>query len=263
MANIELFEDMKLVQDIVAVVLTIVVIRVFITLNDVIKARGYLSTTVTRKFIHIVAAPIYLFMWMLYSNEWYSPYLSLIVPGLFAIQFMLIGFGIIKNEEFIQTMSRSGDPKELLRGTLYYAIVMMVAAVLFWVSCPLSNDYSPVAIVALMTLAFGDGFADIVGRTMDKMKFTIYSEKSVPGSLAMLIASLVFSFLGLIIFDFDLEHLTTITILACVVATIVEAASPKETDNITIPVSVFLVFIIFTSILADDASWELFNIMKP
>ncbi len=263
MANFTFFEGYEWAQDIIVVVLTILAIQLFITLNDQIKSKGYLNTNVTRKFIHIFAAPIYIFMWMLYSNKWYSPYLSLIVPGLFAIQFILVGLGIQENEEFIQTMSRSGDPKELLKGALYYAIMMMVAAVFFWVSTPLESEYSPVAIVALMVLAFGDGFADVVGRTIDKMKFTILSDKSVPGTLAMLVASIVSSFLALIIFGFDLDELTVITLVACVVATIVEVVSPKETDNLTIPVSVFLVFLLLTPVLADGANWDVFNIMKP
>lgn len=263
MANISLFEDMKVVQDIVAVILTIVAIQVFIIVNDISKAKGYLSSTVTRKFIHIVAAPIYILMWMLYSNEWYSPYISLAVPGLFAIQFILIGLGKLKNEEFVQTMSRSGDPKELLKGPLFYAIIMMVSAILFWSSRPLSVDYSPVAIVAIMSLSFGDGFADIVGRTLNKMKFRIFSDKSIPGTIAMLIASLVGSFIGLIAFGFDLDDLLVITIVACVVATIVEAVSPKETDNITIPIAIYLVFIILAPIIAEDANWEVFSILKP
>ncbi|MHA2249135.1 MAG: diacylglycerol/polyprenol kinase family protein [Candidatus Kariarchaeaceae archaeon] len=263
MANIDFFDGREVFQDIVAVILTIVLIQLFILLNDFIKAKGYLSTTVTRKFIHIFAAPIYVFCWMLYSNKWYSPYFALIVPGLFAFQFILIGFGITKNEEFIQTMSRSGDPKELLRGPLYYAIFMMISAVLFWTSIPLSDDYSPVGIVAIMVLAFGDGFADIVGRTMNRMKFTIFTEKSIPGTLAMFVFSLLFSFIGLLVFGFDLEHLTLITIVACAVATLVEVASPKETDNVTIPIAVYLVFIVLAPVLSEDANWEIFNIFKP
>jgi len=242
MTEIAVFNGNGVVQDIVIVVLTILAIQVFIMINDLIKSKELLSTTVTRKFIHIVAAPIYIFMWALYSGDSSSRYISLIVPGLFAVQFVLIGLGIIKNEPFVATMSRSGDPRELLRGTLYYAIMMMVAAIFFFISLPLGDDQSPVAVVAIMALAFGDGFADIVGRTMGKMKFKVFSEKSVPGTLAMLIASLVGSFLGLALFGFDLGEFAVITIVACIVATIVEAVSPKETDNFTIPIAVILVF---------------------
>jgi dolichol kinase len=187
----------------------------------------------------------------------------MIVPLLFAAQFSLIGFGIIRNEPFVNSMSRSGDPRELLRGTLYYAIIMIIAALFFFVTLPLSDDYGPVAIVTLMILAFGDGFADIVGRTMDKMTFIVFSKKSVPGTIAMLIASLVGAFLGLIIFGFDLGDLGLITVIACLVATIVEVASPRETDNFTIPVAVILTFFILTPILLPDVTWELFKVHTP
>ncbi len=263
MTDIELFDGIEIVQDLVAVFLTIVLIKLFISLNDLIKKKGYLSTTVTRKFIHIVAAPIYVGMWPLYSGEWFSPYMSLIVPGLFAMQFTLVGLGVMKNEEFVATMSRSGDPRELLKGTLYYAVFMIVAAVFFWVCNPLTDDHSPVGIVCMMSLAFGDGLADIVGRTADKMKFTVFAQKSVPGTLAMLVGSLVFSFVALAAFGFDLEHLVVITIIACVVATLAEVLSPKETDNILIPLAVIIVFAVLTPILAEDADWSIFHIFLP
>ena len=245
MTEIDIFNGNAIVQDIAIVVLTILAIQVFIMINDLIKSKELLSATVTRKFIHIVAAPIYIFMWTLYSGDSNSKYISLIVPGIFAIQFILIGVGIIKNEAFVKTMSRSGDPKELLRGTLFYAIMMMVAALFYFIALPLEEDQSPVAVVAIMALAFGDGFADIVGRSMDTMKFKVFSEKSIPGSLAMLIASLVGSFAGLAIFGFDLGEYTGVTIVACIVATIIEAVSPKETDNVTIPLIVILIFQIY------------------
>ncbi|MDH5402792.1 MAG: phosphatidate cytidylyltransferase [Candidatus Heimdallarchaeota archaeon] len=240
MAEIAFFNGNTVLQDITMVVLTIVAIQVFIMINDIIKKKQLLSTTVTRKFIHIVAAPIYVFMWVFYSSSSSSKYIAIIVPSLFAIQFTLIGLGIMKNEPFVQTMSRSGNPKELLRGTLFYAIVMIILTLLFFIDTPITSNSNPVALIAFMTLAFGDGFADIVGRSVDKMKFKVFSEKSIPGSMAMLIGSILGSYLGLVIFGFSLSDYFTMILVICVIATIIEAISPKETDNITIPLVVVI-----------------------
>ena len=263
-----LSKDLAILQDILAVVLTIVLIQVVILLNDFMKKKKILATYITRKIIHIVAAPIYILCWPLYSGEWFSPYISLIVPGIFALQFILIGFGLMKNEPFVQSMCRSGDPKELLRGTLYYAIFMMVAAMFFWVNLTdiavSTIISSPVAVVAIMTLAFGDGFADVVGRGANKWKFTIFAEKSIPGTAAMFICSLIFSLLGLMFFGFDIMDFLAVTLVAVLLATVIECASPRETDNLTIPIVVILVFIVYYFLLPNEpTTWNLYHLYLP
>lgn len=251
--HIEIFDELELIQDIIAVVITFILIQAFILFNDWLKKNEIVSTTVTRKMIHIWAAPIYTICWLLYSDQWFAPYVSLIVPGIFALQFILIGIGKMENEPFVQSMCRTGDPKELLKGTLYYAIFMMVGAILFW--------KNPVAIVMFFTLAFGDGLADVVGRSINRMKFEILAPKSVPGTLAMFLASLIASYIGLIIFEIDIDIFLTVTIIAVLVATIVEVVSPKETDNITIPLAIIVVFYIWSIIDGDIG--EIFNILTP
>jgi len=55
-------------------------------------------------------------------------------------------------------MSRTGNPREILRGPLYYGIAFIILTIVFW------KD-SPVGMTALM-ICGGDGLADLVGRSI-------------------------------------------------------------------------------------------------
>ena len=48
---------------------------------------------------------------------------------------------------------------ELLRGPLYYVLVLMAATVVYW-------RESPVGVVAMSLMCGGDGLADVVGRRL-------------------------------------------------------------------------------------------------
>jgi isopentenyl phosphate kinase len=61
-------------------------------------------------------------------------------------------------------MSRSGNPRELLGGTMHYAIVMLITTILFFNAGDPSCKDNPVALYILGALAGGDGLADILGR---------------------------------------------------------------------------------------------------
>jgi dolichol kinase len=234
--------------------------------NDWLKKKDIVSQYFTRKVIHVVAGPALIVSFIFYSGMWYSPYIALVAPLLFAFLFLLIGTGMINNnlsERFIQSMSRSGDPKELMRGTFYYCLVGVSLTLISWTSIPLKTSYSPMSIVIAMTLAFGDGFADIVGRKINRMKFKIIAEKSVPGSLAMFLTSVITCFITLAIFGYDLIEMGLLTLIVILIATIIEALSPRETDNITIPMAIVITMVILSPLLVPSATWSLFYIHLP
>lgn len=255
--------ELSLMQDILILALTIILIIIFIGFNFWLRKRGITSQYVTRKLIHLSAGPTLLISFVFYSGQWFSPYIASFAPGLFVLLFFLIGFGIIKSEHFVKSMSRSEDPRELLRGTFYYVIVGVFVTIFCWTSYPLTANSSPVSIVVVSTLAIGDGVADIFGRKVNKMKFKILAEKSIPGSLAMFISSFISCFAFLIIFGYDLSSIILLCILAITAGTGIEALSPSEIDNLTVPLVVILVFAILTPLLAPSAPWVVFYFHSP
>ena len=237
---------LELVWDVVAFIISFILILMLVQINAAIEKSGKLSTVVTRKVIHTFAAPIWVLSWLLFSGSLFSRWLALIVPLLFVLQFVAIGTGKVKNEDFVRSMSRSGDPKELLGGTLYYAFMMVVIAIIwFYVPAPadLANA-TPAALIVFGCLAGGDGFADVIGRKYGgEKKFGIGgAEKTLAGMIGMFIGSFLFSttlvfFFSLEVAIFSLVDLLLPIIVVSLVATIIEAITPKGLDNLTITIA--------------------------
>jgi len=239
------------VWDLIATVISIVILLGIVQINAYMQKKGKVSPIITRKFVHIFAGPVFVVTWMLFSGEIISHYIAVIVPLLFVLQFLTIGLGVIKNESFVASMSRSGDPRELLQGTLYYSIVMVLMT-FFWFYVPSTgiSNANPTALLIIGCVSGGDGLADIIGRKFGGKKIGIKgSEKTFIGSIGMLIGSILVSSILVLIFSLEVPHfniaiLILPIIVVSIVATIVEALSPKNTDNFTIFVAVIITILI-------------------
>jgi dolichol kinase len=223
-----------------------------------LRKREIIPIYISRKVIHIFAAPIFLISWLLFSGDYYSRYFAAVVPILFIILFIAIGTGMLKNEEFVNTMSREGKPSELLKGTLFYAIIMLISCIFFWyvpVDATLQPNFAvfvPTAIIIFGPLAGGDGFADLIGRRFGKRKFHIFAEKSLLGTLSMFVFSLLATLGLLFVFWLVLDpiwasvNVSTLIVpilVVCLVCTIIEVFSPKNLDNLLVPL--FAVIVLF------------------
>jgi len=241
-------EGLAILWDIIATIISLISVFILVQINAAIQKSGKISAIITRKLVHILAGPIFVITWLLFTGKIFSRYFAVIVPILFVLQFVAIGTGKMKNESFVASMSRSGDPKELLGGTLYYAIIMVVMTI-FWFYIPANGIASanPTAMIIIGCLSGGDGLADIIGRKFggDK-KFGIKgSEKTLVGTLAMFFGSFLVSFILVLIFSLEATNIDIVLLLIPIliislVATIVEALSPKGIDNWTIFLSVIL-----------------------
>ncbi len=238
------FPGLDLVWDIIAFVISLLVVLMLVKINAAIEKSGKLSTNVTRKIIHIFAAPLWILTWMLFSGSIFSRWLAMIVPLFFVLQFTAVGTGKVKNEDFVKSMSRSGDPRELLGGTLYYAFLMIVYCII-WFYVPAGGGAgTPMAIIVFGCLAGGDGLADVIGRKYGgEKKFGIGgSERTIAGSIGMFIGSFLFSYVLLFFFSlelaWDMVALLVPVLLISIVATIAEALSPKGLDNWIVPIIV-------------------------
>ena len=256
-----------LLWDVITMIITIVVLLALVQINAIFQKKKIFSQIVTRKLVHIFAGPIFVLLWMLFSGQVFSRYIAMIVPILFVLQFVAIGTGKMKNENFVASMSRTGDPKELLHGTLYYAIVMVIMTV-FWFYVPVSGiaDANPSALLIIGCVSGGDGIADIIGRKYggDKKLRIRGSEKTLIGSLGMLVGSIVVSSILVLIFSLESSSINIVNLIVpilivSVIATIVEALSPKGIDNIIIFVAVILVILVLNLCLPSLWPYPFFN----
>lgn len=231
-----------------AAFITLVVALAEIRLLDFAAHRGWVESRLSRKLIHILTGPFFVLCWLLFPTPdlWYYRWLAAFVPLLFTVQFALIGLGVVKDEASVKAMSRNGDRREILRGPLFYGIIFVVMTLIFW------KD-NPIGIIALMLMCGGDGLADILGRGTKSPKLPWNRDKSVAGSLGMLLGGWVLTMLILGIYilakatgfgSFAL-YVLPVTIIA-LVATLVESLPLKDVDNITVTlVAVALGFFFF------------------
>ncbi|MBD3405814.1 MAG: hypothetical protein GF411_06755 [Candidatus Lokiarchaeota archaeon] len=243
--------DLQILWDFIATFLSFLLVLIVVQINGAIQKSGKLSADITRKIVHIFAAPVYLVSWMLFSGGSLSRFFAMIVPLLFVILFVSIGTGKVVNEAFVGSMSRSGNPRELLGGTLYYALMLVIVTVLwFYVPSDALGNPTPIAFIVFGCVAGGDGLADVIGRKYGgEKKFGIGgAERTVIGSIAMFIGSFLFSFLLIAIFSLEVGFSITLMILPVlilsIVATITEALSPKGLDNWTVPIVLVIVIVI-------------------
>ena len=66
-----------------------------------------------------------------------SRYLAALVPLLITVQFVLVGTGIMRDDAAVQAMTRTGDPREILRGPLFYGIMFVVLTIVYWKDSPI------------------------------------------------------------------------------------------------------------------------------
>jgi phytol kinase len=230
--------------NLLAFIVTLAAALIWVRLNDFAAHRGWISSWMSRKMIHIFTGPLFVACWLLFDGSFAARLLAAIIPLLITGQFVLVGLGVIKDEAAVKALSRSGDRREILRGPLYYGIIFVLITLLFW--------KSPIGIAALMLMCGGDGLAEILGRLVGKSKLPWSDAKTYIGSLGMFIGgwSLSVLILGLHIAAGGLpgplaSYLIPITVIAAI-GTIVESLPFKDIDNITITLSAILVgFLVF------------------
>lgn len=216
------------------VILTVTVyIYVFFIIGLVYLLRGRLSLSskATRNIIHILAGDAILSLpW--FSSWWYPFTLPL---GLAFI----VGLGLTIGDGAFRGLmvGESGYSRLHAFGPLYYVISIGLLVPLTWGS-------KPVGMAAVMIMAWGDGAAAALAPRIRNRHRYPFSDKSVEGSLIMLLfaslgsllAWMVAAYTGAILVE---PFKAIITALAgAAVGTIVEALSIgplKPFDNFTVP----------------------------
>jgi phytol kinase len=218
-----------------ATLLAFLIALSFLRFMDFLAHRGVIESKLSRKFIHIGTGPIFVLCWLMFPDVPASRYLAALIPLLITAQFVMVGMGMIKDEAAVNAMTRSGDPKEILRGPLFYGIVFVVMTVLYW------KD-SPTGIAALMMMCGGDGIADILGRRVNSPKLFWSPEKSVAGSLsvfaggAALTAFILFVYVSVGVFASPFSAYLLPILWIALGGMLVESLPFKDIDNITLTI---------------------------
>lgn len=168
-----------------------------------------------RKFLHIMVGNIAFFLPFFESRE--------VMTFLAAFPFVILTF-LMTPYSPIKIPSRTTLSGHAL-GLFYYSIAWTLLAFFLFER----RDAISMGIVAM---SYGDGFASLVGTKYGKRKYTIFgASKSLEGSLAMFVSTLA---MFLAISLYYSREVTYSLVLLALVATIVEAITPKGLDNLSV-----------------------------
>lgn len=228
-----------------ALIITFALSLIWLRINNFAAHKGWIDNHLSRKIIHIGTGPIFVLCWLLFPNTADSRYIAALVPLAITFQFFLVGIGIVQDESAVQAMSRTGNPREILRGPLYYGLIFIACTILFWYD-------SPIGIVALMLMCGGDGLADIMGRKFGRSHIPWNPGKTWIGSLGMLLGGFILSCIVIIIYievgifsGTFVEILPSLLIIS-LVGTVIETLPLHDVDNITVTLAaVLLGFLLF------------------
>jgi phytol kinase len=117
--------------------------------------------------------------------------------------------------------ARSRDQGKFILGPITLGLGAMLALMLY---------PEPASFIAIYALAFGDGFASLIGKVFGRIRIPLTGGKTVEGSLACLFAVL------LVAYRFTRDPVASLSI--AVTATLLEALPTRDFDNIILPVGV-------------------------
>jgi dolichol kinase len=151
-----------------------------------------------RKLTHTLSAPLFIVFWPLFSNAQGAKYFASLVTLTNILRLYLAGTGDAAESSLAKSISRSGDQAEVLGGPFIYVCCFQLFLVIFWRT-------SFVGVVAMTTMAAGDGMADIIGRKYgrhDNQKWSSYlpnfmitdQKKSIIGTVAFALSAFVCTF---------------------------------------------------------------------
>ncbi|MCY3411662.1 MAG: hypothetical protein INQ03_08535 [Candidatus Heimdallarchaeota archaeon] len=154
-----------------------------------------------------------------------------VVIGFIAAFAIILSF--VPSIKYIQTYvtlgTREGESRvESFFNALFTVISNVGVLILF-------DEHRWIYMAASLVVAFGDGLGEFVGKPFGKHKYKIISPKSIEGSLAVFLGSLIGIFIPLLIFGAYDTSFLWLYFLVALLAMIIEAFSFSMLDNILMP----------------------------
>ncbi len=173
----------------------------------------------SRKIIHIGTGPVILLAELLNIPK---------NIAFFSAFFITIALGI--NYQF-RLLPAIEDIERKSFGTIAYGMSITLLLLIFW------PNYSSSISIGVLAMAFGDGLAGLIGRSITSPKWLVLGQtKSIAGTVTMLSVVAITTSIISSINNLEIESLEIIVI--SLIATFLEQISPWGIDNITVPIGV-------------------------
>lgn len=235
-----------LLRDVVATVVTSSLGYGFVQLITWAVSAGRFEPRDARKIIHTLSAPLFMLLWPIFSASPGARVFASIVPALNAVRLFLAGSSNQAESALATAVSRSGDVKEAVGGPFIYVCMLAASILLFW------RD-SPTGIVAMSSLAAGDGMADLIGRRYGVNNQWPGTKKSIAGTAAFWLSSTVtatgllawMQYTGCLEIPGGLPEAAGIVAGITLVSALLEIIPWFGDDNYTVPLSAALLSVLF------------------
>ncbi len=205
---------------------------------------------VGRKILHMSMGNIVFLLWLLTS-----PWTALVIAGSFVVFSLLVTHRM--QRFFRDTLSRTGESTTIRKayrkaigklsvisvsgagnefGLVYYCVAFLVLAFLFY-------DRPIIVAVGMLPLAYGDGMGAVIGRWFGTHQYQLIDKKSVEGSLAVFGATVITVLAGLVFYGTPVINAAWMSLAIGAITAIVEAIAPYGLDNLAIPASAVIAFL--------------------
>ena len=206
----------------------------------------------TRKLLHVLAGTIFIALWSKFPNsDPTSAYWAAAVPFGMTAKFVAVALGLIPSKSDVLLMSRTGSRLELLKGPALYGLSIFFLTLLDFKSIAASS--------AILSMCFGDGFAEVFGVFCSSYRLLGRRlDWNVNKSWAGFAACCAFSSLGIFlsfylasVYDWvdwvdvvkpniGFREVVKISCFGGCIAGLVESLPIKDVDNVLLPLSVYI-----------------------
>jgi phytol kinase len=180
---------------------------------------GKFDHEIVRKIVHVGTGNVILLAW------WLD------IPAVLGIIASAIASGVTLLSYKLPILPGINSVGRKSLGTFFYALSIGILVAFFWYI-----NQPQYAALGILIMAWGDGFAAIIGRRFGKHKYKLFGgQKSWEGSGAMTLISYIISSLILFSTEGNIWQVWVISLVVAVVATVLETLSFLGMDNLTVP----------------------------
>jgi dolichol kinase len=219
--------------DIYAIITSFAVVLTTIVVCNFLHKRNLASSSTLRKTVHIMAGVLWSALWLAFSSREAAIFVCLVVTMAAAL--------------VAATQKMSGTCGKIVKA-FTYGDESFVGLVLYAISLTLVTFFffyqKHIGTAAFLALALGDGTASTVGEKLGKHTYAFPHSrvKSIEGSLACFLFSCLGTLLSLtFLVGGQASSKILSTSVAGATAMVVEATTPKHTDNLTVPMATAVV----------------------
>lgn len=186
---------------------------------------------ISRKFLHIMVGNI-IFILPLFKTWWVITFLA--AAPFIILTFLMSPYSPIK--AIRDKLSESGHGL----GLVYYAISWTILALLFF-------DKPWIIAVGIAAMSYGDGMASLIGENFGKRKYNLTGDtKSIEGSISMFLVLILALTIALTYYAVPFSFISLA--IVALIATVLEAVTPKGLDNISSCFGAVITYILLTTV---------------